>query len=38
VAAALVWCKERPRARNFICFDNELLDAARSAGFTVHAP
>jgi len=37
LAAALVWCNERPKARNFICFDEQLLGAARAAGFTVHS-
>jgi predicted nucleic acid-binding protein len=34
LAAALVWCNERPKGRNFICFDSQLLEAARAAGFT----
>ena len=37
LAAALVWCNERPKARNFICFDSHLLGAARAAGFTVYS-
>jgi predicted nucleic acid-binding protein len=37
LAAALVWCNERPKARNFLCFDKRLLDAARASGFTVHS-
>ena len=37
LAAALVWCNEQPKGRNFICFDNRLRDAARATGFTVHS-
>ena len=37
LAAALVWCNEKPRERNFICFDNRLLNAARAAGFLVYS-
>jgi predicted nucleic acid-binding protein len=37
LAAALVWCNERPKVRNFICFDNQLFDVARAAGFAVHS-
>lgn len=35
LAAALVWCRERPNRRPFICFDERLSDAAGAAGFTV---
>jgi predicted nucleic acid-binding protein len=35
LAAALVWCGERPRRRPFICFDERLTKAATEAGFTV---
>jgi predicted nucleic acid-binding protein len=35
LAAALVWSNERPQGRNFICFDHQLLEAARAAGFAV---
>ncbi len=37
LGAALVWCNEQPKGRNFICFDNRLLEAARASGFTVHS-
>ncbi|MCI0412269.1 type II toxin-antitoxin system VapC family toxin [bacterium] len=37
LGAALVWCNEQPKGRNFICFDNRLLEAARATGFTVHS-
>jgi predicted nucleic acid-binding protein len=35
LAAALVWCKERPRNRPFVCADNRLAEAASGAGFSV---
>jgi len=35
LAAALVWCRQRPRRRTFVCHDLRLQDAARRAGFTV---
>ena len=35
LAAALVWCRERPRGRPFICFDDDLARAASEAGFAV---
>jgi predicted nucleic acid-binding protein len=35
LAAALVWCKEKPKSRLFICDDIRLSEAARKAGFTV---
>ncbi len=35
LAAALVWCNERPRNRPLICADQRLSDAARDAGFEV---
>ena len=35
LAAALVWCNERPRNRPFICADKRLGDAASDAGFEV---
>ena len=37
LAAALIWSNEQPRGRNFICFHNRLLNAARAAGFLVHS-
>jgi predicted nucleic acid-binding protein len=36
LASALVWCKERPARRPFVCFDNALADAAEAEGFDVH--
>jgi len=35
LAAALAWCRERPRGRKFICFDLRLAAAAEQAGFQV---
>ncbi len=35
LAAALVWCRERPRKRPFVCFDERLRAAAARLGFTV---
>ncbi len=35
LAAAIVWCNERPRNRPFICADKRLSLAAKSAGFDV---
>ena len=36
LAAALVWCRERPRGRSFVCWDKRLAKAAAEVGFTVH--
>lgn len=35
LAAALVWCRERPRKRPFVCFDEPLRTAASELGFVV---
>lgn len=35
LAAALVWCRERPRQRPFVCFDERLRAAAIALGFSV---
>jgi predicted nucleic acid-binding protein len=35
LAAALVWCREAPAGRPFVCFDERLSRAAAQAGFTV---
>jgi hypothetical protein len=35
LAAALTWCQARPAGRNFICGDQRMSEAARSAGFAV---
>lgn len=36
LAAALVWCKELPTAKDFVSSDERLLKAAEKAGFSVH--
>jgi len=36
LAAALVWCQERPRRRSFVCFDDRLSLAAEKVGFAVY--
>jgi predicted nucleic acid-binding protein len=33
LASALIWCKEQPRNRPFVCFDQSLGAAAVAAGF-----
>ena len=33
LAAALVWCKQTPRGRKFVCNDRRLTAAARNMGF-----
>ena len=33
LAAALVWCNQRPRQRTFVCRDQRLSAAASAAGF-----
>ena len=35
LAAALVWCQEKPRNRRFITADMDLSNAATQAGFSV---
>jgi len=35
LASAMVWCKEKPRNRSFVCFDHRLAEAGRSAGFDI---
>lgn len=35
LAAALVWCFEKPKGKVFICCDDKLSEAARKFGFTV---
>ena len=36
LAAALIWCKEQPKGKDFISGDNHLIKVAESFGFTVH--
>jgi uncharacterized protein len=35
LAAALVWCQQRPTKRNFVCADQRLSKAAEAEGFSV---
>ena len=35
LAAALVWCGERPKQRPLVCFDERLRTAATALGFSV---
>jgi uncharacterized protein len=35
LAAALVWCRERPKQRRLVCFDADLRMAATVLGFSV---
>ena len=35
LAAALVWCRERPKHRPLVCFDERLKTAATALGFAV---
>jgi predicted nucleic acid-binding protein len=35
LAAALVWCRESPRQRALVCFDERLRAAAAAVGFSV---
>jgi hypothetical protein len=35
LAAALVWCRERPKQRPLVCFDDRLRTAATALGFSV---
>ena len=35
LAAALVWCSEKPKNRIFVCDDAKLVAAAQAVGFTV---
>jgi len=37
LAAALVWCRERPQHRPFVCFDDWLAETAHLVGFSVVA-
>jgi hypothetical protein len=35
LAASLVWCRERPVGRSFVCLDARLREAAVREGFSV---
>lgn len=36
LAAAMIWCGERPKNKDFVSGDARLLKAADAIGFTVH--
>ncbi len=36
LAAALVWCKENPKGRDFVSGDEKLVKVAVAVGFTAH--
>ncbi len=36
LAAALVWCKEQPKGKDFISGDEKLIKVAESIGFAIH--
>lgn len=36
LAAALVWCKEQTKGKEFISGDEKLIKVAEIVGFTVH--
>ncbi len=36
LAAALVWCKEQPKNKDFVSGDEHLIKVAETVGFTVH--
>jgi len=38
LAAALIWCREAPGGRAFLCCDRRLSQTASEAGFSVLAP
>ena len=35
LAAALVWCKEFPKNKDFVSADEKLIKAAKSVGFRI---
>lgn len=35
LAASLIWCKQKPTNRSFVCGDKRLSEAAGSVGFSV---
>jgi predicted nucleic acid-binding protein len=35
LAAALVWCNQKPKNRTFLCRDARLREAARAEGFSI---
>lgn len=36
LAAALVWCNELPKGKDFVSGDEKLIRVAQAVGFTVH--
>jgi len=36
LAAALIWCNEKPRRRPFVCLDRKLAASAEAVGFSVN--
>jgi len=36
LAAALVWCREKPKNRDFVSGDEKLIKVAETVGFTIH--
>ncbi|HMS40178.1 MAG TPA: type II toxin-antitoxin system VapC family toxin [Pyrinomonadaceae bacterium] len=36
LAAALVWCKEQPKNKDFVSSDAHLIKVAETVGFSVH--
>lgn len=36
LAAALVWCKEKPKGKDFVSGDERLTNIAESVGFAIH--
>lgn len=36
LAAALIWCREKPKGRLFVADDERLNEAAQKAGFTIY--
>lgn len=36
LAVALVWCKEKPKGKDFVSGDEHLIKVAKTIGFTIH--
>jgi hypothetical protein len=36
LAAGLMWCKEKPKGKDFISGDEHLIKIAQAVGFTVY--
>ncbi len=37
LAAALLWCQELPKNKDFVSGDVKLLEVAEDVGFTIHS-